>query len=93
MGISTCLLYKTIGDLQKHKRRVLSFTRHSVQAQRIAYPLDGLFELLDSGLITLIHTCSTNAEYFSCQYVISLTTLSFLKEGTIQALLESSHDT
>lgn len=39
IGISTCILFKTPGDLQKHKRSALSFTRFSMQTLRMAYVL------------------------------------------------------
>lgn len=54
--------------------------RYRVQALWTASPFYIFPEFLCSGFTTLIHTRSTSVEYFSCQYVISLTTLSFLKE-------------
>lgn len=58
----------------------------------IKYPFYTLLAFRYSGFTTLIHTCSTNVTYFSCQYVIALTTLSFLKEETILAFFNSFHD-
>jgi hypothetical protein len=67
------------GSSKAQEKNALSFTRHSVQTS-IAHPFPILPEFPYSGFTTLIHTCSTTVEYFSCQYVISPTTLSFLKE-------------
>ena len=64
----------------KKKKSVLSFMRYRVQALWAASPFYISPEFLYSGFTALIHTRSTSVEYFSCQYVISLTTLSFLKE-------------
>ena len=64
----------------KKKKSALSFVRYRVQALWAASPFYISPEFLYSGLTALIHTRSTSVEYFSCQYVISLTTLSFLKE-------------
>lgn len=94
--VKTCSPLTTPQGLQKHERakeKAVSFTSDSVQALQPAYSFYILSESLYPGLSTLIHTCSTIVEYFSSQYVISPTTLSFPKEGTLLALSNSSHDT
>lgn len=92
IGASASTPLKTSEELQKAQDR--NSVIHKIQYAKptIKYPFYTLLAFRYSGFTTLIHTCSTNVTYFSCQYVISLTTLSFLKEGTILAFFNSFHD-